>query len=361
MNIRTGNAGRERIGACGRKDSDFKLTGRNYVLGILVLLLVGTLTAGNPKLSEAQRMAILRTFLAERPFVHRVFPRGKAGIRVEGEKVTPSEAEMNQLIAQFGPVAKVGDRVQITAVRFEHGGIIFDINGGATKRKSWRDRISIGANGVDPASSQNAADVYTDSNGSSVFLALQTDAASLTTDQIKDMLSPILDFKTRSVAEAYQKSLPPLLAAAVKNHHALVGMDREMVTYAMGRPPHRVREKDYEEWIYGDPPQKVEFIRFVDDKVIRIEDMNVSGEKVVRTKDEVGDLGGVLDASAHKKPQPEAMARPDAASVPEQTSEPPTLLRPGEKAANADNTAGDSKRDANPKLPQDGPSPSGPN
>ena len=41
-------------------------------------------------------------------------------------------------------------------------------------------------------------------------------------DQIKDLLLPVLDFKTQSVAEAYQKSLPPMLAKAVKDHRALV-------------------------------------------------------------------------------------------------------------------------------------------
>jgi hypothetical protein len=83
--------------------------------------------------------------------------------------------------------------------------------------------------------------------------------------------------------------------------------------------------------------------------------MKVSGEKVVRTKDEVGDLGGVLDASA-KKSRPEAMAGLDAAT--EQPSAPPTLLRPGEKVGGEDATR-NSKHD--PKLPPDVSASSGPN
>lgn len=360
MSIGAGDAGYERFGGCVRIGRCFKFAGRSVhsagcVLGVL-LLLVGTLAATDDvKLSGAQRMAILRTFLAERPFVHRAFPRGKTGIRIEGDRITPSEAEMNSLIAQFGPAAKVGERVQVTDVRFEHEGIVFEINGGPVKRKSWKDRISIGPIGGDPRSSKSQPDsdsVYTVSNGSSVFLAMKSDAASLTTDQIKDLLSPVLDFKTTSVAEAYQKSLPPVLAQAVKNHHALVGMDKEMVTYAMGRPPRRVREQNYEEWIYGDPPQDVQFIRFLEDKVVRIEEMTVSGEKVVRTQDEVGDLGGALNASA-KQQTPGAMAVSNPAAGSEQPSKPPTLLRPDEKAGNADDAARDSKRDPDPKLPPD--------
>jgi hypothetical protein len=341
-------------------------------LGILVLVpllavLATNLAADEAKLSEAQRMAILRTLLAEHPFVHRAFPRGKAGVRIEGDKITPPEAEMNQLIAQYGLAAKPGERVQITAVRFEHHGIAFEINGGPVKRKNWRDRVSVGVNGVDPRGAPNDDSVYTSSTGSSVFLAIKDDASTLTAERIKEMLSPILDFKATSVAEAYERSLPPLLLKAIKDHHALVGMDKDMVIYTLGRPPRRVREsrdgKDYEEWIYGDPPQDVQFIRFLEEKVISIEEMKVSGEKLVRTQDEVGDLGGTLDASAKKQTRPDAMASPDSATAAEQPSPPPTLLRPGERRAEADDATQGSKRDVNRTLPPDVPPPvpGGPN
>jgi hypothetical protein len=361
MEVGSDSAGR------ARRDVLFLRPGlaAGYVLRILVLLLlVSAITAADDvKLSSAQRMAILRTFLAERPFLHRGLPRGKAGVHIEGDKITPADAELNQLIAQYGPVAKTGDRVQITAVRFEHQGILFEINGGADKRKGWRDRVSVGAIGVNPADPQDQPpgnSIYTNASGSSVFLAIKADAAALTTDRIKDMLLPVLDFNTKSVAEAYQKNLPPLLGQAVKEHHALVGMDKEMVTYTMGRPPHRVREnrdgKDYEEWIYGEPPRDVEFIRFFEDKVVSIEEMKVNGEKVVRTEDEVGALGGAMNASA--KNQPAAMAAPNSASPTEQTSAPPTLLRPGEKPASTD----DAPRGASPKLPPEpAPPPNAPN
>jgi hypothetical protein len=169
--------------------------------------------------------------------------------------------------------------------------------------------------------------------GSTVLLALKDEGIStLTTDQIKELLAPVLDFKAASVAEAYQKSLPPVLAAAVKEHRALVGMDKDLVTYAMGRPPRRIREtkdgQEIEEWIYGTPPQDVEFIRFIGDKAVSIEEMKVTGEKVVRTQNEVGDLGGTLDASAQKQKRPDSMAAPA-----EQERSAPTLLRPEERTA----------------------------
>lgn len=332
----------------------FRLARWACVLLISLAAQVGT--AGDSKLSDTQRQQIIRDFLAERPFVHRALPRGKAGVRIDGSKIIPSEVELNQIVAQSGAAAKPGERVKITGVRFERRGVMFEINGGPMKRKSWRERVNIGVNGVDPrATPTNQPDpnVYNDSYGSSVFLELKDDAA-LTTEQIKDLLAPVLDFKAQTVAEAYQKSLPPKLAEAVKNHHALVGMDKEMVLYALGRPPRRVREttdgKEVEEWIYGAPPQDVEFIRFIADKAVSIEDMKVSGEKSLRTENEVGDMGGMLHASSEKH------TRPDAAASGEERRSAPTLLRPGEKQDTPDPAA----RDRNPNPIPDGGAPTDP-
>ncbi len=77
----------------------------------LLLLTVSGLAAAEDKLSGAQRQEIIRAFLAEHPFVHRALPRGKAGVHIaEDGKITPSDAELNQMIAQSGPAAKVGER-----------------------------------------------------------------------------------------------------------------------------------------------------------------------------------------------------------------------------------------------------------
>ena len=73
-------------------------------------------------------------------------------------------------------------------------------------------------------------------------------------------------------------------------------------------------EVEYEEWIYGTPPQDVDFVRFVGDEVVRVETMKMDGQKIVRVEKEV-DLGA---ATVAKKQE----GRPANA---------PTLRRPGEE------------------------------
>ena len=67
--------------------------------------------------------------------------------------------------------------------------------------------------------------------------------------------------------------------------------------------PKKDRERDgeteYEEWIYGTPPQDVDFVRFVGDEVVRVETMTVAGQKVVRTEKEVD----LPTATVAKKPE----------------------------------------------------------
>jgi hypothetical protein len=131
-----------------------------------------------------------------------------------------------------------------------------------------------------------------------------------------------MDFKALTTAEAFEKTLPPKVKEAIKDHKVLVGMDKEMVTFAKGRPPRKIRDKDekgqdYEEWIYGTPPEEVDFVRFKGNEVARLEIMTVDGQKVVRTEKEV-DLPSKEAELAAQKPAP----KPQNA---------PTLRRPGEE------------------------------
>src|SRR5947207_14206106 len=85
-------------------------------------------------------------------------------------------------------------------------------------------------------------------------------------------------------------------------------MNREIVIYAKGRAPKKVRERDgeteYEEWIYGEPPADVDFVRMVGDEVVRVETMKVNGEKLVRSEREVALPDKDQDKNKEAKKEP---------------------------------------------------------
>lgn len=274
----------------------------------------------NAPLTKDGRIMLIRNLNAEFVFLRKPLPLGGYGVVLtEHGAIAPNDMELRQLTADYGAVGKVGERVQITNVTFKDDAIIFEINGGPVKKKKWYQHIQIGGMGgmapVAPGPDNTKA------FGSFVVLKFRDHIPSLTSDQVKQMLAPVLDFNSLSAAEAFSKSMPPIVATAVKEHKVLVGMDRQMVEYAKGQPDNKIREKDadgipYEEWIYGKPPQEVQFVRFHGDEVSRVEIMTVDGQQIVRTQKEV-DLSG-------EKPKPEV------ASEQERPADAPSLRRPGE-------------------------------
>lgn len=300
------------------------------LLLIVPLLLVNAWAKTNDQssqpsghLTKEQRLEIIRGLSAELCFARVIFPIGKKGLVLkDGKVVSPAPDDLRQLLAEWGPAVKPGDRAQITNVAIKGDSIRFEINGGPIKKQKWYQRIEVGGMGgmtpISPNSNPN-----TNPRGSYVDLAFDGHIPSLTPQQVKDMLGPVLDFSAHSAAEAYMATLPPKVRDAIKEHKVLVGMNREMVTYAKGRAPQKTRERDgnvaYEEWIYGQPPQEVEFVRFVGDEVVRVETMKVDGTKVVDNQKQV-DIKQ-QPTVAQQQPQAEPGARPPGA---------PTLRRPGE-------------------------------
>jgi hypothetical protein len=274
-----------------------------------------------PKMSKETRMQVIRSLNAELVYVRKFFPMGKEGLRLKDGAVTPSDSQIQQLIANWGPAAKPGDRVRITNVEIKSDHIRFEINGGPVKKKKWYERIQISGMGGSASVSDPTSDPSANPRGSYVRLEFDKYVPELTGDQIRQLLEPVFNFKAKSAAEAFMDTVPPKLREAIKEHRVLVGMNREMVGYAKGRPPRKHRERDgeveYEEWIYGQPPQDVEFVRFVGDEVVRVTTMTVDGQKLVRTEKEI-DLKDELAKTGEPPPPPPASTKA------------PTLRRPGE-------------------------------
>jgi len=278
----------------------------------------GSIALSAHPITEENRVALIRGIQAEYINVKKAFPQGKEGLIFKNGAIRPGDQEIRKLIAMNGPAARPGDKSQITGFAFKDKNVILEINGGPQKKKKWYERVSVtGMGGTTEVSPQSAQDA--NARGSVLIVQFDKFIPDMNVEQFKKYLAPIFDFKPLAGSEAYVESLPPKVKQALKEKRVLVGMNRDLVTLSKGRPQQKIREHDgdteYEEWIFGVPPQDVEFVRFVGDEVVQDKIMRVGGEKIVRTEREI-DMNQTTTATA--KP---------AATDP---AKKPTMRRPGD-------------------------------
>ena len=276
--------------------------------------------ANSPPMSRQTRLEIIRDFEAQLVYSRTLFPMGSKGLVLKDGLITPNGQNLQQLLALWGPSIKPGDPAHISYVKIQGNHIHFDLNGGAIHRKKWYQHIEV--SGASGASVPLSRDESTDNpHGSYLEVYFDKYVPEMSAAQLRSLLFPVLDFNAKSKEEAYLDTVPPKVKEAIKAHYILIGMNTEMVLHAKGKPPKKVREKDgdtdYEEWIYGQPPQDVDFVRIVGDEVVRVETMKVGGEKIVRTDKEI-----VLP-----KPDEEKEAKKEEQDRPANA---PSLRRPGE-------------------------------
>jgi hypothetical protein len=303
------------------------------------------------KMTPQTRMLVIRSLQSERVFARILFPQGDKAIKIKNGVVSPSDMVIAQEISDYGAAAKPGDRCVITDVQIKEKEISLDINGGSRKHQKWYQHIQVSGAGTSTPIPGGPSPQSLDAHGATVVLEFDKYVPEMTGEQVRALLAPVFDFKALTQAEAYEKTLPPKVQEAIKDHKVLVGMDKEMVMIAKGRPPQKIRDKDehgqdYEEWIYGNPPEEVDFVRFKGSEVARLEIMTVDGQKIVRTEKEV-DL--------HSKEETElAQQQQKAASPTTRPANAPTLRRPGEEAENPTTTSG--QRTSRPVDPTSLPS-----
>lgn len=293
-----------------------------------------------PAMSKETRQNLIHAFDAELVYIRTPFPMGRIGLKLHNGVVSPNGQELQMMMATYGPAAKPGDLARISDIRVNDRSIHFEINGGPVKKKKWYQRIEVG--GMGGSTPIAPSDSNANARGSFVELIFDRSVPEMTPAQLKQLLMPVFDFNSKNALEAYLETVPPKVKTAIKNHQVLVGMNQEMVIYAKGRAPKKMRERDgdtqYEEWIYGEPPQNVEFVRFVGDEVVRDEIMTVAGEKVVKTEKEVDIKKEPVEAKAGDQPRP---------------ANAPSLRRPGETAPDVNQAGGPAN--TRPAAPQAGP------
>jgi len=271
-----------------------------------------------PRISKQERVQILRSFATGLVYVRTYFPVGELGLTLKQGSLTPVGPELQRLIDTRGAAAKPGDLVRITAILFKDDHIHFEINGGPAKNPKWYQKMTISGPGgtITPGQKKNPnspKESGPDSRGSYVDLCFDKYIPELTVSQLQQLLAPVFDLEAKTSVEAYIETVPPKVKKAIKEHHVLVGMNREMVVYAKGLPARKIREEkegtQYEEWVFGEPPQDVEFVTFIGDEVVRIETMKINGEKSIRTEKET-------DEGEHNKEvtKPPALSNPPGPS-----------------------------------------------
>src|SRR6266853_2306367 len=232
---------------------------------------------------EHSKLDLIRYVSGEFAKATRNLPAGKEGFLLYVDKPLSPEL-LERAVATHGAAVHVGDAAQITKLEFHDHSIAVDVNGGGRGKKRWRDRIQIGMGGSIPTArtttttpqEENGPPGMQPGMGSTIYLEFTKAIPDLTPDELKKILSPFLDFaKQRSASVQWVDTLPPEMKKAIQDRRPTVGMDREEVVAAIGKPEHKVRERDsdgndIEDWIYGQPPSKTVFIRFMGDRVTSI-------------------------------------------------------------------------------------------
>ncbi|MBV8898229.1 MAG: hypothetical protein JO051_17065, partial [Acidobacteriaceae bacterium] len=181
-----------------------------------------------------------------------------------------------------GTAARLGDEVQITRVQIEDKRIVLEVNGGTKGGGHWYDHVQVGVGGTtSPVGRNQSAQA---ANGSHIAIIFPESVPSLKASDIRQMLSPILDFEKHSAAQQYMDTLPEPTKKAIKEQRAIEGMNKDQVLLALGKPRNKSRETsgegdEIEDWVYGDPPGKVVFVRFDEGKVVKVSESyaNVGG------------------------------------------------------------------------------------
>jgi hypothetical protein len=208
--------------------------------------------AKNATLSEESKLSLIRYVSGEFAKAVKPLPAGKEGFLLIIDKPLNQEV-LDRAVATHGAAVNTGDKVQITGLTFRAHSIVVDVNGGGKGKHHWRDHIQIGLGGTMPTMQTTTQQSggppgMQPGMGSTIFLEFNKTVPDLSPEDLKK---------------------------AIQDRRPTVGMDREEVVAAIGKPDHKVRERDsdgndIEDWIYGQPPSKTVFVRFSGDHVTSI-------------------------------------------------------------------------------------------
>lgn len=255
---------------------------KSVALSLAALLTCAPAFADSKKLTEDQRIDLLRGLSAEYAKVKVLLPISKRTLDFHSDGTWDQKA-WKEAEKQYGPAGRVGDLMQVTSLHIEKDRILFELNGGS--KTKWYQHIEAGAGTsttpINPAT--NAP------GGTTLALVFEGSIGQVTSAEVKQLLKPVLDFDKESATENHIENLPEPVKQAIKNQKVIEGMTRDQVLMSVGRALHKSREtkegKEIEDWIYGEPPGRVTFVTF-------------SGDLVVKVKETYAGLGGSVAETA---------------------------------------------------------------
>lgn len=240
-------------------------------LSALVFISLTSARGSEQTLNGKGRINLIRGLDREIAVAKLSLPRGKHGVFVDA-KGSLDQARAQEELRTNGPAISPGTPVEITKIIFKPHDIVFELNGGGKSHEKWYEHLEVGmGEATQPIVPQHSTMVY----GSSITLTYHNEKVpDLSTDQVKQLLSAVLDFNRHLPTEQYSPSVPKQFKDAIKKHQVLVGMDRDAVLSAKGAPDRKVRQvkddgDETEDWIYGLPPH-VLFVTFDGDTVVSV-------------------------------------------------------------------------------------------
>ena len=254
------------------------------LLGVSLLLSasLGARPAAKP-LTPQNRLAIVRALAYEYATLRQPLPaslKEEEALEVDATGKVNEEKLRHQL-ANRGAATHTGEVVEITGLTFKPASILLEINGGGKKKRKWYQRIHLegsgpaGGGGRVEKTPEPAPEGPPPRIGSWVLLQFPEGVPDIPPEEVKRLLAGVFDFSRRSPTVPWIETLPEEFRQAIKEKKAKVGMNREMVLAALGRPQNKVREtkdgRETEDWIYGNPPF-VTFVTFVEDEVVEVKE-----------------------------------------------------------------------------------------
>lgn len=243
---------------------------RGFLAGLIWLCVSVPVPA---QISRDARYDILRTVIADQASARIALPFGDDGVELS-DSGQINKDKLTKDIQKNGQSIETGKVVTVTDISFDDSKINIELDGGGKNKKSFLDRIQVGVGTGTTTTPVGRADKTAKAKGSKIILRFAKKVpADLKPDQLKELLSPILDFNKHNFMKTGIDALPPEFQEAVKAKEARIGMDRSTVLMAMGRPDQKFRDpsnKTYEQWMYRQRGLRTLFVTFEDNVVVQI-------------------------------------------------------------------------------------------